>query len=92
MRSAMNWKLCETCPLCGSLKDHACFPYIVDAAATRAESARRLIPKGDLCDFCQEKRAVADTQPPHASPICAECLAYRAEHYPERTPCVMRQK
>lgn len=55
---------------------------MVDRHARLRERAKRRIPAADLCVFCEEARAVADTY--NAAPICGKCSKLWRETWPDK--------
>ncbi len=95
--------LCAKCPICGASEEHMCASNdcgdptrcVVAPAALARERAREKLwrenPKADICDFCQDTLAVADTQGERSAPICAGCMNIWTTEYPERAPCILRK-
>lgn len=95
--------LCAKCPICGASEEHMCASndcgdptrYVVGAAALAVARAKEKLwrenSKADICDFCQDTLAVADTQGEHSAPICAGCMNIWTTEYPERAPCIPRK-
>lgn len=95
--------LCAKCPICGASEEHMCASndygdptrYVVGAAALAVARAREKLwrenSKADICGFCQDTLAVADTQGEHSAPICAGCMNIWTTDYPERAPCIPRK-
>lgn len=95
--------LCVKCQVCGSSEEHMCASsdygdptrYVVSSAALARERAREKLcrehPETDICGFCQNTLAVADTQSEQSAPICAGCMNIWTTEYPERAPCIPRK-